>query len=156
MVNLAITDIGYGRYQWLLFTCAAFGWLVDNMMIQGLAISLPFLPREFVKSEQEARQATLALTVGMIGGAFFWSTMSDRKFGRRPAYLWTILPSGVAIIAASCWHKWAGLCVFLALAGVGIGGNLPVDGVFFMEFVPPSETTKLASLHVPHRFMHIC
>ena len=93
------TDAQFGefRFQWMLFVVSGFGWLVDNMMIQGLAISLPFLPREFVKTEQEARQATLALTVGMIFGAFFrclcvragtrsdpssWSAVSSRRVTR--------------------------------------------------------------------------
>lgn len=144
MVNLALDSIGYGRFQWTLFACAGLGWLCMNTILQGLAISLPFLAREFAKTEQEAREATLSLSIGMIFGAFFWSEWSDRR-GRRESYRWTILVAGFSVACAAFMPDWHALCAFLALAGTGVGGSLVVDGVLFVELVPPSETRKLAS-----------
>ncbi|KAI9874212.1 MAG: hypothetical protein M1823_007738, partial [Watsoniomyces obsoletus] len=47
VINKAIMDIGMGRYQWQLFCLCGFGWLADNLWLQGVAITLPSLSDEF-------------------------------------------------------------------------------------------------------------
>ena len=39
-------------------------------------------------------------------------------------------------------------CLFLALMGIGIGGNLPIDGSLFLEFIPLEQQKLLTLLSV--------
>lgn len=52
VINKAIQDIGMGRYQWQLFVLCGFGWLADNLWLQGVALTLPSLTLEFGVSSE--------------------------------------------------------------------------------------------------------
>jgi hypothetical protein len=55
VINKAIQDIGMGRYQWELFVLCGFGWLADNLWLQGVALTLPSLTAEFGVDENYVR-----------------------------------------------------------------------------------------------------
>jgi hypothetical protein len=55
VINKAIQDIGMGRYQWQLFCLCGFGWLADNLWLQGVALTLPSLTAEFGVDENYVR-----------------------------------------------------------------------------------------------------
>lgn len=52
---------------------------------------------------------------------------------------------GLAIGGAS---SWIGTCGLYAAVGVGIGGNLPVDGALFLEFLPSASSGWLTLLSI--------
>src|SRR5271156_3988759 len=85
VINKAIQDIGMGPYQWKLFILCGFGWLADNLWLQGLALTLPQMGKEFGISTTHVRFTTLATFVGLCFGALFWGTAAD-AIGRRPAF----------------------------------------------------------------------
>lgn len=60
VINKAIQDIGMGKYQWQLFVLCGFGWLADNLWLQGVALSLNSLSQEFGISASNVRYTTLA------------------------------------------------------------------------------------------------
>lgn len=121
--------------------------MVDNMIIQGLSISLPFLSREFDQTEQSTRNATVALSTGMTIGAFFWSSFSDSR-GRRSTFFCTIPLAAMFILVAAFMPHWILLCACIALAGIGAGGSLANEGVFFLESMAPKETTRVVRTSV--------
>lgn len=43
---------------------------------------------------------------------------------------------------------WGGVCFFFAAFGFGVGGNLPVDGALFLEFLPDASSALLTLLSV--------
>lgn len=89
VINKAITDIGMGRYQWELFVLCGFGWLADNLWLQGVALTLPQISAEFGIGGDQVRYTTLALFTGLCIGASFWGIMSD-VVGRRLAFNGTL------------------------------------------------------------------
>ncbi|GAW13008.1 hypothetical protein ANO14919_023840 [Xylariales sp. No.14919] len=44
--------------------------------------------------------------------------------------------------------NWPAVCVLLALMGTGVGGNLPIDGALFLEFLPDASSSLLTLLSV--------
>ncbi|KAL8812981.1 MAG: hypothetical protein Q9200_000608 [Gallowayella weberi] len=123
VINKAITDIGMGRYQWSLFALCGFGWLADNMWLQGVALTLPSLSREFGVSETHVRYTTCALFVGLCLGASFWGIASD-VIGRRLAFNATLFLAGVFGLAVGGGSSWVGVAGLYAALGVGVGGNV--------------------------------
>ena len=147
VINKAIQDVGMGNYQWRLFVLCGFGWLADNLWLQGVALTLPSLSREFGVSSTHVRYTTLSLFTGLCCGAVFWGIASD-IIGRRLAFNMTLLITGIFGLAVGGAHSWIAACGLYAALGAGVGGNLPVDGALFLEFLPFSSGNMLTMLSV--------
>ncbi|USP76608.1 uncharacterized protein yc1106_03882 [Curvularia clavata] len=147
VINRALEDMGMGRYQWKLFILAGCGWMADNLWLQGVALTLPQLSVEFGVSETEVRYTTLALFLGLCIGASFWGTASD-IVGRRIAFNFTLFLAGAFGLASGGGPNWIGTCALYACIGLGVGGNLPVDGALFLEFLPQTSGNLLTLLSV--------
>ncbi|KAF2758550.1 sugar transporter [Pseudovirgaria hyperparasitica] len=145
VINRALNDMGMGKYQWQLFTLCGMGWMADNLWLQGVAITLPQLSAEFGVSETNVRFTTLALFVGLCLGASFWGIAAD-VIGRRPAFNFTLAIAGIFGLAAGGAPNWIGVCGLFACVGLGIGGNFPVDGALFLEFLPHDSSGLLTAL----------
>ncbi|KAB5554888.1 major facilitator superfamily domain-containing protein [Coniochaeta sp. 2T2.1] len=147
LINKAIQDIGMGRYNWQLFVLCGFGWFADNLWLQGVSLTLPSLSAEFDVSEKTVRYTTSSLFVGLCFGSFFWGIGSD-IMGRRIAFNLTLLIAAVFGTASSYASTWGGVCVLYGALGFGVGGNLPVDGSLFLEFLPDASSSLLTLLSV--------
>lgn len=51
-------------------------------------------------------------------------------------------------MAAAYAQSWASVCFLFAALGSGVGGNLPVDGALFLEFLPDASSALLTLLSV--------
>ncbi|KOS20092.1 putative MFS-type transporter [Escovopsis weberi] len=147
LINKAIQDIGMGTYNWQLFVLCGFGWFADNLWMQGVSLTLPSLSAEFDVPEKTVRYTTSACYVGLSLGSFLWGIGSD-LFGRRIAFNLTLLITGVAGLIAAYAGTWAQVCFFYGAFGFGVGGNLPVDGALFLEFLPDASSSLLTLLSV--------
>ena len=115
--------------------------------MQGVALTLPSLTPEFGVSKARARYTTMSLFIGLCIGASFWGVASD-VIGRRPAFNATLFIAGVFGLAVGGAPTWVGVCGMYAALGVGVGGNLPVDGALFLEFLPFASGNLLTMLSV--------
>ncbi|KAJ7489155.1 MFS general substrate transporter [Mycena latifolia] len=147
VLNDAIADCGMGRYQWELFFSAGFGWFADNIWLQAIAILMPAIANQvnFPNYSSNIRMATFALYCGLIVGATFWGMTCD-VIGRRTAWNATLFLSGIFGVAAGASPNFITLCAMLACIGFGVGGNLPVDGALFLEFLPGKNQYLLTLL----------
>ncbi|KAI0005637.1 membrane transporter [Xylariaceae sp. FL0662B] len=147
LINKAIQDIGMGRYNWQLFVLCGFGWYADNLWMQGVSLTLPSLSEEFGISEKHVRYTTSSLYVGLCVGSFFWGLGAD-IMGRRIAFNLTLLITSIFGIWAAYAPSWSAVCILFAFMGTGVGGNLPVDGALFLEFLPDASSALLTLLSV--------
>ena len=60
----------------------------------------------------------------------------------------TLLIASVFGIMSAYAQSWAGVCLLYGLMGFGVGGNLPVDGALFLEFLPDASSALLTLLSV--------
>ncbi|KAI9203368.1 major facilitator superfamily domain-containing protein [Polychytrium aggregatum] len=137
--------IGMGRYQWFIFACCGIGWLADNMWIQGIAVILPAVQAEFSVSDTWIGVTISFLFIGMMIGGLLWGLVSDH-FGRRPAFIYTLLLGSVFGILCAVTGSFTALLFCILGLGIGVGGNLPVDGALFLEFIPSSRQNLLTLL----------
>ncbi|KAJ7444567.1 MFS general substrate transporter [Mycena galericulata] len=147
VLNDAIAECGLGRYQYELFFSAGFGWFADNIWLQAIAIVMPAIANQynFPNYSSNIRMATFALYCGLIVGATFWGMTCD-VIGRRTAWNATLFISGIFGVAAGASPNFLTLCALLACIGFGVGGNLPVDGALFLEFLPGKNQYLLTLL----------
>ncbi|RAL64112.1 hypothetical protein DID88_003300 [Monilinia fructigena] len=132
LLELAISDIGVGRYQLLLFILCGTGWAADNLWLQGVALILPSLAVNFGVSDQFVRYATLSLNVGLSIGAAGWGVGSDIK-GRRLGFNCTLIITGIFALGLASAPNFAAACAFLGALGVGVGGASPWMEPCFIE-----------------------
>ncbi|KAG8212865.1 MFS general substrate transporter [Butyriboletus roseoflavus] len=138
-------EVGFGRYQWQLFVLCGLGWMADNLWLQGLAVVLPQVEQELNPSRIE--YAVLAEFSGMIIGATTWGVLAD-IIGRKVSFNATLFLAGIFGIAAGGGLNFVSFSSLIACMGFGVGGNLPVDGALYLEFIPASHQWTLTLLSV--------
>ncbi|TFK32940.1 MFS general substrate transporter [Crucibulum laeve] len=144
MLNAAIMDIGMGKYQYLLFVVAGFGWFADSVwpLITGLILAPVIAEFHF-----SGPFLSLAANVGLLVGAVFWGLGCD-IWGRRWSFNITLLIAGVFGLAAGGSPNFVTLASLVAALGTGVGGNMPVDSAVFLDFVPASHQYLLTVMSV--------
>lgn len=135
---------GMGKFQWLLFIVNGFGWVVDNFWSQGITAVRPPVANEFTDITYLSF-SSVAYYVGLIIGASFWGVTAD-LIGRKPAFNATILIGGVFACAVAGSQNFVTFCCLWACIGTAAGGNVPVDSIIFLEFIPQESQWLLTSL----------
>ncbi|KAI9293229.1 MFS general substrate transporter [Neoconidiobolus thromboides FSU 785] len=117
------------------------------MWLQCIAVILPRVKDSFSVSEYKIGLLSSSIFTGMMIGSLFWGLFSDKN-GRKPAFNWTLAVAGVFGILASLAPNFISLCICLLFLGFGVGGNMPVDGALFLEFIPKESQYLLTFLSV--------
>ncbi|CAG8217498.1 unnamed protein product [Penicillium olsonii] len=144
LVGKCMEEIGMGWFQWKLFVVTGFGWIVDNFASQGIGSVQPPIKQEFSGIVQVS-YSSVAYYVGLILGASFWGLSSD-LVGRKPAFNCTLLIAGIFLCAAAGSMNFVAFSALWAVIGTAAGGNVPVDCMIFLEFVPGSHQYLLTAL----------
>lgn len=145
VLNVAIQEIGMGRYQWQLFVVVGFGWASDNLWPIVTSLILTPVTTEF--SAPRPPLLSLAQNIGLLFGAMFWGFGCD-VFGRRLAFNLTIGVTSVFGLIAAGSPNFAAIGVFACFWSIGVGGNLPVDSAVFLEFLPGTHQYLLTVLSI--------
>jgi putative MFS transporter len=111
------------------------GWAADAMEVLLIAFVLPAIIKEWGLSAGQAGLLGTAIFLGMLGGAWFWGTISD-YIGRKLGFQLTVLIDSVFGFLSALSPSYAWLVVFRTLTGFGVGGTLPVDYSIFAEYLP--------------------
>ncbi|ETW79672.1 major facilitator superfamily [Heterobasidion irregulare TC 32-1] len=144
VLNQALQEIGMGKYQWALFAVAGFGWFSDSIwpLLTGLILSPVLSEFHF-----DGPFLSLAANIGLLVGALLWSFGCD-IWGRKWSFNLTLFISSVFGIAAGGSPNFVALACLVAILGVGVGGNMPVDSAVFLDFVPGSHQYLLTVLSI--------
>jgi MFS family permease len=108
---------------------------------------LPPLSKEFGVSETTVRYTTMITFVGLSIGSSFWGIASD-IIGRRPAFNATLFICGMFGSLVALGPSWITTSLLFGCMGLGVGGNLPVDGALFLEFLPFASSGLLTLLSI--------
>ncbi|KAL4866540.1 hypothetical protein BDV12DRAFT_210376 [Aspergillus spectabilis] len=144
LISQCMAEIGMGWFQWKLFIVTGFGWVVDNFASQGIGSVQPPIQLEF-RNIVQVSYSSVAYYVGLILGASFWGISSD-LIGRKPAFNSTLLIAGVFLCGAAGTMNFVAFSALWAVIGTAAGGNVPVDSMIFLEFVPGSHQWLLTAL----------
>ena len=140
-----LDEIGVGNFHWKLMGICGVGWTADNGWMQVNVLSLVSVQREFGVPEWQLGFMGSSLMLGMCVGSQIWGTLADR-IGRKRAFTLTLVIAGVmGLVAAASVAYWM-LIISLFCVGIGVGGNLPVDGAMFAEFMPTKDRGRYLTL----------
>ena len=134
-VQTAIDRIGFGRFQKRLLGVCGVTWAADAAEIFIIAFALPKITEDFGLTTFQSSVVVASTFVGMLAGAWFWGTISDR-IGRKRGFTITIGIFAVFGFLSAFSPNMFWLCAFRILAGFGLGGAVPLDFSLFAEYLP--------------------
>lgn len=111
-------------------------WLMSFKLIAPPAAN----EAKFFFSSSGDREAFLfiSLCVGLTVGAASWPWMSDR-LGRKWIFTSTLVLMGMGGLVGAGMPSFTGLCVVSFVMGFAIAGNLLIDTIILIEWVPASH-----------------
>ena len=137
-VDDAIESIGTGPFHHRLLAIFGLVWAADAMQVLAIGFAAPSLAASFGLTIPQAIQAGTAFFLGMLAGAWGFGRLADR-IGRRRVLIVTVLVDAVFGLASVFAQDFTLLLALRLLAGIGVGGTLPVDYAMMAEFLPPSR-----------------
>ncbi|TVY30228.1 putative MFS-type transporter protein [Lachnellula hyalina] len=111
---------------------------------QGIGTIQPSIKLEFA-DVSKVGFSSISYYCGLIVGASFWGISAD-FIGRKPAFNLTLLIGGIFGAAVAGLSHFPSFCGMWAIIGFAAGGNVPVDSMIFLEFVPGSHQYLLTAL----------
>lgn len=125
----------WGKFHWQLFATCGLGYTADVTELLLLSFVFPEIGREWRLDNQTLAAASLLSNIGIMCGAASWGMVSD-WFGRRMAFLGSVSLTFVCGMASAFSPSFLFFVLARFCVGFGLGGNLAVDFVMFLEFVP--------------------
>ncbi|WGW13030.1 MFS transporter [Saxibacter everestensis] len=130
------------RTQGAIFVIGGLGFMFDAWDVALNGFLIPLLSEEWsLRPGQAAWMATSNL-IGMALGAFVWGGIADR-IGRKRAFTLTLLMFSLFTVAGAASPGIEVFCLFRFLAGVGLGGCIPVDYALVGEFTPTRQRGRV-------------
>ncbi|QKV90943.1 MFS transporter [Streptomyces sp. NA02950] len=121
--------------QGRIFIIGGLGYLFDAYDIALNGFLMPLLGKEFGLSLSGRGLVATANLIGMAVGAIVWGGIADR-IGRKRAFSVTLLIFAVFSVLAAFSPNYPLFLALRFLAGVGLGGCIPVDYALVGEFSP--------------------
>src|SRR3954447_4994068 len=129
----------FDRQHWTVFTVASLAWLFDCLDQQVFNLSrdgaVESLVRDKARATEYASYTTSWFLVGWAIGGLIFGSLGDR-FGRARVLAVSILIysvcTGLSSIAGGYW----GLCVWLFMTGLGVGGVFGLSVALLADSVP--------------------
>ena len=134
-IDDAIDRIGFGRFQKRLLAVCGVTWAADAAEVFLISFALLGFKEEFGLTTGQAGLVVSATFAGMLVGAWFWGTVSDR-IGRRTGFQITIALFALFGLSAAFAPNALWLAFLRFCTGFGLGGALPLDFSLFAENLP--------------------
>lgn len=137
--------LGLSRFHTRLLWVSGIGWMFDAMDIGLLAFVLPTLSKSFNLNGTQAGLIPAFTFIGMFAGAALAGNLADR-FGRKAVFQWTLIIYSIGTgLSAFAWDL-PSLLFFRVLAGLGLGGELPVASTLVSEWSPDKVRGRMLVL----------
>jgi MFS transporter, putative metabolite:H+ symporter len=128
--------------QGKIFIIGGLGYMFDAWDVALNGFLTPLLGTEFGLATGQRGLVATANLVGMAVGAVAWGTVADRV-GRKRAFSITVLIFAVFSVLGALSPSWEVFLILRFLAGVGLGGCIPVDYALVSEFSPKKQRGKV-------------
>lgn len=121
--------------QGSIFIIGGLGFMFDAWDVTLNGALIPLVAAEWGLDRPTAALLGTSNLVGMALGAFLWGGLADR-YGRKKAFSATLLMFSVFTVLGALSPNFGFFVAFRFLAGVGLGGCIPVDYALVGEFTP--------------------
>lgn len=136
-VDEALDRVGTGRFQNLMLLVCGLGNAADAVELLCISLVLPAIGETNSQSEMALTLTQLgwlssSVFWGALVGTLGWGCCSD-ALGRRAALTASMLIAGIFGFLSALSYSVSALVLCRSLAGVGVGGSVPVVFAFLCE-----------------------
>ncbi|HLI29344.1 MAG TPA: MFS transporter [Chloroflexota bacterium] len=133
------------RFHWKLLLVSGLGWMFDAMDILVVGSVVAAVSREWNLDATQSQWINTANVAGLFFGALASGWLADR-FGRKAIFQATLLIYSIFTGLSAAATSVALLMLLRFLAGLGLGGELPVASTLVSEFAPARHRGRLVVL----------
>src|SRR3989475_4410195 len=133
------------RFHWRLLLLAGLGWMFDAMDVLMLSFLLTPIRGEFKLDPAGVGLIASATFVGMFIGAAAAGRLADR-YGRRAVFSVTLVIFSIGSALSALAPTFETLLAARIVAGLGLGGELPVAATLVSELSPRSQRGRMIVL----------
>jgi MFS transporter, putative metabolite:H+ symporter len=130
------------KVQGMIFIIGGLGFMFDGWDVVLNAYLIPLMIKDWTLSLPQAGLIATINLAGMAVGAIVWGNVAD-LIGRKRAFTGTLLMFGVLSVAGALAPNYEIFLVLRFLAGIGLGGCIPVDYAMVGEFSPAKVRGRL-------------
>jgi putative MFS transporter len=132
-------------FHWKLLITSGLGWMFDAMDVLLIGFLLTPIGREFSLTAPQIGLVASAGFVGMFLGAAISGRLADR-YGRRLIFQATLILFSIGAVLSALAPTFETLLVARVIAGLGLGGELPVVATLVSEFSPRAQRGRMIVL----------
>jgi MFS transporter, putative metabolite:H+ symporter len=134
-VSRRLDELPLSRFHWKLLLVSGLGWMFDAMDILIVGAVVAAVSREWNLDTTQSQWISTANLAGLFFGALASGFLADR-LGRKLIFTATLLMYSI-FNGLSAFATGVGMLMVLRfLAGLGLGGELPVASTLVSEFAP--------------------
>lgn len=133
------------RFHWRLLIVAGLGWMFDAMDVILIAFLLTPIKTEFGLDATQTGIVASAGFVGMFFGAAIAGRLADR-LGRRTVFQVTLVIFSFGALLSAAAPSFETLLIARVIAGLGLGGELPVASTLVSEYAPRASRGRFIVL----------
>ena len=132
-------------FHWRLLILSGLGWMFDAMDVLMLSFLLTPIRAEFKLDATGVGLVASATFVGMFLGAAAAGRLADR-YGRRAVFTTTLLIFSAGSALSALAPTFETLLAARIVAGLGLGGELPVAATLVSELSPRAQRGRMIVL----------
>ena len=133
------------RFHYRLLILSGLGWMFDAMDVLMLSFLLTPIRAEFKLDATGVGLVASATFVGMFFGAAAAGRLADR-YGRRAVFTTTLVIFSVGSALSALAPTFETLLAARIVAGLGLGGELPVAATLVSELSPRAQRGRMIVL----------
>ncbi|CAI6333978.1 unnamed protein product [Periconia digitata] len=139
LVNHELDQFGMGKYQICVWFLCGFGYFLDLAWSQGVGLIASAVYQEMNVAEPDQGTIFACANAGLAIGALSFGLIVD-VIGRKLAFNLTCLITSVfGMLLAAPKYNYGAICGIYFLASLGLGGNIPIDALISLEFIPQNR-----------------
>ena len=132
-------------FHWRLLILSGLGWMFDAMDVLMLSFLLTPIRGEFKLDPAGVGLIASATFVGMFIGAAAAGRLADR-YGRRAVFTVTLVVFSIGSALSALAPTFETLLAARVIAGLGLGGELPVVATLVSELSPRAQRGRMIVL----------
>ena len=132
-------------FHWRLLITSGLGWMFDAMDVLLIGFLVTPIAKEFTLAPAQIGLVASAGFVGMFLGAAISGRLADR-YGRRLIFQETLVLFSIGAVLSALAPTFELLLAARVVAGLGLGGELPVVATLVSEFSPRAQRGRMIVL----------